>query len=178
VTPESLTNRLHDIQDLDPAGVWPLATGWWLIIAGVALMIMLVIAVRHWQLDWRRYLPRYGWSREAAQELTALRERIGHGDAKNQIARLSELLRRVAIARCGRHSCAGLHGESWLDWLAEHDPDGFDWRVRGRLLLEVPYAPPGELDQPSELGKLIDAALVWTVRPSQCRRGRGKAYGV
>jgi len=178
MTPESLTNRLHDIQDLDPAGIWPLAAGWWLIIASIVLVVLLVIAVRRWQLDWRRYLPRYGWSREAARELAIVRERIGHGDAKKQVARLSELLRRIAIARCGRLSCAGLHGESWLDWLAEHDPEGFDWRIRGRLLLEIPYAPPGELDQPSELCNLVDAALVWTVQPSQCRRGRGKADGV
>ena len=178
MTPESLTSRLHDIQDLDPAGIWPLATGWWLIIASAVLMILLVIAVRRWQLDWRRYLPRYGWSREAARELTALRERIGHDDAKQQAARFSELLRRIAIARCGRHSCAGLQGESWLDWLAAHDPDGFDWRARGRLLLEIPYAPPGELDHPSEICNLIDAAIVWTVRPSQCRPVWGKDHGI
>ena len=178
MTPESLTNRLYDIQELDPAGVWPLALGWWLVIAAVALLLLLVIAVRRWQIDWRRYFPRYGWSREAARELTALREHIGRDDAKQQMAQFSELLRRIAIARCGRHSCAGLNGVSWLDWLADHDPDGFDWRVRGKLLLEIPYAPPGELDRPSELSNLIDAALVWTVRPSQCRRGRGTDRGI
>lgn len=178
MTPESLTSRLHDIQDLDPAGIWPLATGWWLIIASIALLILLLITVRRWQLDWRRYLPRYGWSREAARELTVLRERIDYDDAKQQMAKFSELLRRIAIARCGRHSCAGLQGEPWLAWLADHDPAGFDWRDRGQLLLEIPYAPPGELDHPSELSSLIDAALVWTVRPSQCRGGQGKDHGI
>ncbi|MGB5277377.1 MAG: DUF4381 domain-containing protein [Gammaproteobacteria bacterium] len=172
MTPESLTTRLHDIQDLDPVGIWPLATGWWLMLAGTALMILLFVGLRRWNPDWRRYLPRYGWSLEAARELTVLRDRVGHGDVKTLTARFSELLRRIAIARCGRHNCAGLHGESWLVWLADHDPDGFDWPARGRVLLDLPYAPPGESDHQPELLNLIDAAMVWTSQPSQCRRGQ------
>jgi len=178
VTPESLANRLHDIQDLDPVSIWPLATGWWLMLAGTALLVLLFIGLRRWRPDWRRYLPRYGWSRGAARELTALRDQVGHGDVKSLAARLSELVRRIAIARCGRDRCAGLHGEPWLSWLADHDPDGFDWRARGRLLLDIPYAPPGEFDQQPEMHKLIDAALVWTSQPRECPLGRETGHGV
>lgn len=178
MTPESLTNRLHDIHELDPVGIWPLATGWWLVLAGMALLILLFIGLRRWRPDWQRYLPRYGWSRDAARELNALRDRVGHGDVKMLAARLSELLRRIAIARCGRERCAGLHGESWLDWLADHDPDGFDWRARGRLLLDLPYAPPGHSAQQPELHQLIDAALVWTTRPRECPFSQENGHGV
>ena len=178
MTPERLANRLHDIHELDSVGIWPLATGWWLMLAGMVLLILLFIGLRRWRPDWQRYLPRYGWSRAAARELTVLREQVGHGDVKALAARLSELLRRIAIARCGRDRCAGLNGESWLAWLADHDPDGFDWRARGRLLLELPYAPPGETGDRPELYKLIDAALAWTTQPRACPLGQETGHGI
>ena len=178
MTPESLANRLHDIHELDTVGIWPLATGWWLMLAGMALLILLFIGLRRWRPDWRRYLPRYGWSRDAARQLAILRDQVGHGDVKTLTARLSELLRRIAIARCGRDHCAGLHGEPWLAWLADHDPDGFDWRARGRLLLDLPYAPPAELGDQPELHKLIDAALAWTTQPRECPLGQDTGHGV
>jgi hypothetical protein len=178
VTPDSLTSRLHDIHELDPASVWPLATGWWLLLLAVVMLTLLFIGLRRWRPDWRRYLPRYGWSREAARELTVLRQQVTHGDIKTVAAELSELMRRIAIARCGRDHCAGLHGDSWLTWLADHDPAGFDWYERGRLLLELPYAPPGESGQPAELRRLIDAARVWTARPAECQLRREASHGI
>ena len=63
MTPERLANRLHDIHELDSVGIWPLATGWWLMLAGMVLLILLFIGLRRWRPDWQRYLPRYGWSR-------------------------------------------------------------------------------------------------------------------
>lgn len=180
MTPVSLTSRLHDIHELDPAGIWPLATGWWLLLAAAVLLALLIIGLRRlrWRPDWRRFMPRYGWSRDAARELISLRDQISHGDAKVLSARLSELLRRIAIARCGRDNCAGLHGDPWLAWLADHDPAGFDWRSRGRLLLDLPYAPPGEFDQQPEFRGLIDAALAWTAWPGDCPLGQETGHGI
>jgi hypothetical protein len=170
VTPDSLVNRLHDIRELDPVSAWPLAPGWWLLLSAVVGLVLLGIALRRWRPDWQRYLPRYGWSRHAARELQQLNERIGRDDIRSLCAELSELLRRIAIARCGRQHCAGLHGEPWLDWLTDRDPDGFDWRQHGRLLLSLPYAPPGEAMETHRLQALIDAALAWTTLPRSCAR--------
>lgn len=170
MTPESLVNRLHDIHELDPVSAWPLATGWWLLLATVTALILLIIVLRRWRPDWQRYLPQRGWSRHAASELNLLRERIGRDDARTVSSELSELLRRIAIARCGRRYCAGLHGKAWLAWLAEHDPDGFDWRNHGQLLLALPYAPPGETAEAPRLRTLIDAAMAWTTMPRTCPR--------
>ena len=178
MTPESLTNRLHDIQGLDPVGFWPLATGWWLVLLVLVLLILLALGIRRWRPDWQRYLPRYGWSREATQELTVLRDQVARGDVKSLAAEFSELLRRIAIARCGRQRCAGLQGESWLAWLSDHDPDGFDWRSRGRLLLEIPYAPPAEIDRQPELYRLIDAAMVWASQPWKCPASQERRDGL
>ena len=178
MTPESLTNRLHDIQELDPVGVWPLAAGWWLVLALVVLAAALIIGVRRWRPDWQRYLPRYGWTKAATRELDALRDRVAAGDMKMLTAELSELLRRIAIARCGRDRCAGLHGESWLAWLTDHDPEGFDWSIHGQLLLDLPYAPPGALEHQRDLYPLIDAAMVWTTQPWACSVRREQRDGL
>jgi len=178
VTPESLVNRLHDIHELDPVSAWPLATGWWLLLAFAALVVLLYLVMRRWRPDWRRYLPRYGWTRDAARELTELRDQVAHGEIKELADRFSELLRRIAIARCGREHCAGLHGEPWLAWLKDHDPEGFDWLDGGSLLLDLPYAPPGEQGYQREMRLLIDAAMVWTSRPGECLARQETADGV
>jgi hypothetical protein len=80
---------------------------------------------------------------------------------KEVVSEFSELLRRIAIARLGRRSCAGLADEAWLEWLTEHDPMGFDWKTKGRILLELPYAPPNLQTGYEDLRELIDAALSW-----------------
>lgn len=167
---QALVNRLHDIHELDPVSIWPLATGWWLLLAAVIVLVLLIIALRRWRPDWQRYLPRYGWTRHAAGELDQLRGRVGRDDARTLCAELSELLRRIAIARCGRRHCAGLSGNAWLVWLTEHDPDGFDWRDHGQLLLALPYAPPGTSAEASQFYRLIDATLMWTKISRSCPR--------
>ena len=173
MTPESLVNRLQDIHELDPVSAWPLAPGWWLLLAAVLALLLLVFALRRWRPDWQRYIPRHGWSRQAAIELDRLRTRVGQDDARSVGAELSGLLRRIAIARCGRRHCAGLHGNAWLGWLAEHDPDGFDWREHGQLLLALPYTPPGTTAEASQFYKLIDAALAWTRFSRSCPYRQG-----
>jgi hypothetical protein len=67
------------------------------------------------------------------------------------------------MARHGRRACAGLVGESWLEWLERHDPEGFAWREEGRVLIELPYAPPGRRAAGAELEPLLRAARNWVV---------------
>ncbi|MCU7947911.1 MAG: DUF4381 domain-containing protein, partial [Candidatus Thiodiazotropha sp. (ex Cardiolucina cf. quadrata)] len=80
---------------------------------------------------------------------------------KQVAGELSELLRRIAIARCGREQTASLTDEAWLDWLQSNDSTGFQWQEKGRLLLELPYAPPDRTAEKTELEQLINAAIHW-----------------
>jgi hypothetical protein len=75
--------------------------------------------------------------------------------------RLSELLRRIAMARSGRRVAAGLTGENWLHWLAEMDSSGFEWEKRGKILLKAPYMPPSMEVERREVASLIRAAKRW-----------------
>jgi len=127
---------------------------------------LLLAMIANWRpvTTTRRVRRRLFWQRAATRQLRALRQRIGTAPAKELTSEFSELLRRVAMARCGRGSCAGLSGRAWLSWLRDHDPAGFDWTGHADALLQAPYAPPGTAVNDATLQRLVDAALVWTRR--------------
>ena len=148
---------LRDIRGIDPASWWPPAPGWWILIAALLLLMLLV----WWLLRRRRLYPLGRWQQDARRHLIALKRRSKREPAKPIANELSELLRRIAIARCGREQTASLTDEAWLDWLQTNDSSGFLWREKGRLLLELPYAPPDHTADKAELARLIDAAIHW-----------------
>jgi len=158
---------LRDIHGLDPVGWWPPAPGW--IVVGIAAVLVVAGAV--WLA--RSGFEFLGWRHDARRRLRGLRRRLREQGPKRSAAELSELLRRIAIARCGRASCAGLSGEEWLAWLARNDPQGFDWLNEGEILLSLPYAPETRVDatQAAQLERLVDAALRWVAAPVE----KGKA---
>lgn len=158
--------QLRDIRGLDPVSWWPPALGWWLVTFGLFFSLWLT----------RRFLPhlhsrtlsQLAWTWEARRELRTLRKRAYTQATYVTAKELSEILRRIAMARCGRAACAGLTGAAWLDWLKTHDPTGYAWTERGQLLLLAPYAPPqqaaAELPQ---LLELLDATATWATNKSQ-----------
>lgn len=152
-------DSLHDIRGIDPIPWWPPAPGWWLLALTLLLALALLLA---WWLARRRRHLRGHWQRDARRHLLALQRRLGDQPAKAVAGELSELLRRIAIARCGREHTAALTGEAWLAWLERNDASGFPWHEQGRLLLELPYAPPDHGGDRETLARLIDAALNWT----------------
>ena len=154
---------LADIRDLDPIGWWPPAVGWWLsAMAGIALAGLL------WW--WVRTPFRIGsWRWDARRRLRGLSRRLRGQPVKQSAQELSELVRRIAMARCGREACAGLTGRAWLEWLREHDPKGFDWVTQGAVLIRLPYAPEDPNVGADHLRRLIRAAEVWVAaEPGRC----------
>ena len=155
---------LRDIRGIDAVSWWPPAPGWWLLLLTLGLVTLLL-----WWLRRRRQLYPLGrWQQDARRHLLALRRRIKQEPVKQVAGELSELLRRIAISRCGREQAAALTGEAWLDWLQTNDSTDFPWREKGRLLLELPYAPPGCTADESQLAQLIEAAILW-VSEEACR---------
>ncbi len=157
---------IRDIHGLDPIPWWPPGPGWWLVglvlIAAAAAVWLLAQRQRHHPLIAAK------WQRDARRRLRSLRKRQSHMSTKEVAGELSELLRRIAMARFDRKSCAGLAGEEWLAWLASRDPAHFDWPRNARILLELPYAPPGRAGTERPLfNLLIDATLAWVSASEQ-----------
>lgn len=147
---KNLLSQLRDIDGLDAIAWWPPAPGWWLMLATFVLMGMAL-----WYFMRRSAKPP-AWKRQVLSALSDLRRET---DNKRKAALLSALLRQMAMERHGRRACAGLEGSAWLDWLAQHDPAQFDWRKKGKVIVEAPYAPASP--SPQELDPLIDAAEKW-----------------
>jgi hypothetical protein len=166
---ESFPDTLRDIHGLDTVPWWPPAPGVWIAIGSI---VLLVLAVGLSYLI-ARYGPWSGWRSDARRQLRALRKAVSREDSREVAARLSELLRRIAMARSGRRAAAGLAGETWLHWLAEQDTSGFDWVKRGQMLLEAPYMPPAMEVKRRDLITLIRAANRWIDATKPSRKGMG-----
>jgi hypothetical protein len=161
-----MSGQLRDIHGLDPISWWPLAPGWWISVLFVLVIIFALFLLV-------RYLIRYppgSWRREARIALRDLWQQRRQLSQKETAARLSVLLRRIAIARFGRERTAGISGPEWLIWLQRTDPNDFDWATRGQILLNLPYAPDNWQAKPGELDALINAALELT---AHSREGLG-----
>jgi hypothetical protein len=151
------TDQLHDIEGLDTIPWWPLAPGWWLLIGIVLLLIMIGIILLHRRRQAKNKYP--DWRVIAKREWLSLHP--SQGSPRDQLIFLSILLRRVAIQRHGRESCAGLSGKDWLAWLTKNDPQGFDWQKNGRIIIELPYCPPGTPIDEAEVKTLYQAIQAW-----------------
>lgn len=155
-----LLARMRDIHELamDSAPWWPPAIGWWLLAAvllGLAILLW-------WGFRNLRAYPPGTWHRDARNQLLALKKLSRQLSPEQTLRELSELLRRIAVTRLGREQAAGLNGESWLAWLQQQDPEQFPWEEEARVLITVPYAPPGHASvNQDQVIQLINAALNW-----------------
>lgn len=133
--PEQLP--LRDLHLPEAIGWWPLAPGWWLLIA-LAVVAMVVLFRRYLRTRARGAARRHALLQ--LKELTAEFEQ--HRDAVAFSSALSALLRRTMLAYAPRQEVAGLTGDEWLAWLDKDlDQPRFQSEA-GRKLLELPYRAP------------------------------------
>ncbi len=150
---QQLLSQLRDINGLDYISWWPLAPGWWILL-GLVFSIWLGV------LFYRRYRAKKE-ARWQAQIKSLFSDLRTIKSTKEKAATLSELLRRLAIRKYGRESCAGLEGDEWLRWLTQHDPKEFDWLMKGKILIEAPYMPDDTQQGEFDFEPLIKASEKW-----------------
>ena len=128
---------LRDLHLPDAIGWWPLAPGWWVVLA----IVSAALGYLAWRL-YKRWLfnaPR----RYALRELARLEaEYLEHGNPVTLGKQLSELLRRGMLAYAPREEVAGLTGKEWLAWLDEGMPLPYFHTEGGKSLLNLPYRDP------------------------------------
>lgn len=139
--PATSLDRLHDLVLPPAVPWWPLAPGWYLVIALalVAVMWMTLRAWRQWQSN--------AYRREAARELASL----------ESSAAIAELLRRTALAIAPRSEIAEKTGTAWLDWLTAQFPEPMPDTVRTQLTVGVYNPSPAK----QEFSALRDYAARW-----------------
>ncbi len=147
---------LIDIQGLDAISWWPLAVGWWIIIA-----VSIAVTVGGAIYLWRRIKYRRSWQYIAHTRLAHLHTQIQIVAPKQTLQNLSLELRKIAMLTTARSSCASLTGKHWLQWLEEHDPSGYNWSQQGELLIAAQYMPETASNDLGQIGALILAAQGW-----------------
>jgi hypothetical protein len=143
---------LRDLHLPEAIGWWPLAPGWWLLIALAVAGILYLIYRGYGR--WRANRPR----RVALRELRKVIANYERGQGAIPIAKqLSQLLRRAMMAFASRHEVAGLTGQGWLAWL-DRGLDGQPFTTgAGRLIELLPYVRNEDADAGLRVEGLIDA---------------------
>jgi len=108
---------LRDLHLPDAVSWWPLAPGWWFVIA---LAVTGLAYLLRWYMRTR---ARGAARRHALRQLDQLTADFElHHDAIRFSRELSELLRRTMLAYAPRGEIAGLTGDAWLAWLEKQRP--------------------------------------------------------
>ena len=133
-------------------GWWPLAPGWWILIA------VLLVAAGLLTRAWLRQRAHSAARRRALMQLEESRSAYAyHGNPITLGAEVSELLRRTMLAYAPRAEVAGLTGDAWLAWL-DRDLDQPRFREgAGRSLLDLPYRNPETLGDDLDIDGMLAA---------------------
>lgn len=123
-------DNLPDLKDIhlpeNGVSVWPLAYGWWSLVAAVLLIFAL------WKI--------ITWFRENSKKIYA-RYLLQKNGAENTAAAavfMSELLRRICVSRYPE--AVAYAGRNWVNFLNEHSKNKLSSET-ANLLIDAPYAP-------------------------------------
>ncbi|KTD66264.1 DUF4381 domain-containing protein [Legionella spiritensis] len=143
--------QLRDIHLPAPIGWWPLAPGWYFLALGVLVLLLVAVFFIH-----RRYS--YGRARRQALQLLARyrQEYMNEGNSQVTSAKVSELLRRVALVYFSRERVAGLQGDAWIEFLNSTGKD-INFSAVRECLIELPYQAPKSIN----LKPLFTRAEIW-----------------
>ncbi len=151
---------LRDLHLPEAVSWWPLAPGWWVLLAVAA--IALGVVLRHAWRQWRFNAPR----RHALAELQQVEaDYLQNRDPVRLAQRVSELLRRAMLAYAPRKEVAGLIGDDWLQWLDEGLPVPYFHTDGGKSLLQLPYRNPADDFAGIDIDALLSAVRLRIATP-------------
>lgn len=155
LNPTAVDLPLKDIHLPDPISWWPLAMGWWILLAlSLFLGLIAMILVRK--------MRKPTLKKEAFFMLKQIEEKfISQENTAICLAELSNLLRRVVISGHHENGIAGLTGIPWLEFLDKSlDKPEFSQGI-GKLLLNGPYQPQSNKE---DVSRLIQLCHQWVER--------------
>lgn len=130
---------LRDIHLPEPISLlWPLAPGWWLLLA----LLLFLILVSIWLLRLRK---RNAAKRIALRKLKKL-EKAYSDEPKKLVQEISTLLRRFYITKYPRKEVASLTGQAWLAFLDNQLGKQSFTAGEGRCLIDAPYRADVAID--------------------------------
>ncbi len=169
--PTSLQN-LHPIVLPPEVGLWPLAPGWYLVLAVLFFLSGRLL------LLWYRKLQANRYRFEAKAELFRIRSHLNK-EKGTGFRELPLLVKSTALKVYPRKKVANLYGSEWLRFLdSTIDSDRF-CQGAGKLLPELSYSSPEKLttiaDQ--DITALIELVEYWMLN-HQLPASKGKVQDV
>lgn len=118
--------ELRDIHLPDGVSAFPIASGWWICLAGIVLLFLLIQFIL--------YLRRYSKARYA---LKLLKE-ISAENVVEAAKEMSEILRRICVFKY--KEAAALLGPDWIAFLNKNSKTPIEGKS-AELLINAPYIP-------------------------------------
>jgi hypothetical protein len=144
--------NLHDIHLPKPIGWWPLANGWYLLLALITTSFIIG------GMCWYRYHCYQRPKRHALQLLKQYEQQYQHdNDSISASAMVSELLKRVALVYFPRFEVAYLTDDAWLNFLNNTGKQPYFTDTR-ELLRLLPYQKKAVA---TDLTPLFKSAYAW-----------------
>ena len=150
--------ELRDIHLPEPISWWPIAPGWWMVIASLIFITLVLLFIK------RIYVNKQ-LNRDIKSELDIIKQQFQSSPNKSQLAKsLSILLRRACMTYYPKTSIAGLTGNDWLNYLdntnsGKRTDKKFQSDI-GNILLSAPYlADDGQMN--FDANTLIDLCESW-----------------
>ena len=147
---------LRDIQGIDQLHIWPLAIGWWILLALLTLFILVT-----WYLRARNLAKIRSWQYQTLKRFELLEKNLSDENSQKTAIETELLMRRLVLQKYPRVECAALKGEEWLLWLSQKDPKQFNWSESGRFLIEAPFCPSPQRFDLEPIRKTIRASKGW-----------------
>ncbi|BAF73324.1 DUF4381 domain-containing protein [Sulfurovum sp. NBC37-1] len=136
-------DKLHDIITPEPVGFFPLASGWYILLALLAAWLFHVGFLRYKAYQRNRY------RRDALNEL----------GSEKSASELLSLAKRVALSAYGREQVARLSGEAWWNFMETYSQTQVPQSLRDEAD-KVLYLPGYEIS-PEDHSALYKVTKVW-----------------
>ena len=134
---------LHDIADDHSLGWWPLALGWWLLLAAI-----LLLSCGLWL-----------WLRQRQRRLALNQQVVSLLSAPAQsISELNLRLKQVLLLKHSRQAIASMQEQTWLDTLVEAIPESQRSEFSSELsaYMDLRYRPQSRASVDSYQTLLLD----------------------
>ncbi len=125
--------QLKDIHLPGNPDFWPLAMGWWLLLATVFFVLLWIFVSLKKRMRLRKK------RRELLKTLSEFEDKLRQDANSEALAEVNTLLRQLAVNYYPRSEIASLTGADWLHFLDQSGKtQGFS-RGAGRVLIDAPY---------------------------------------
>lgn len=125
--------QLNDIHLPESPGFWPLAPGWWILLA------LLLIAIVWLSLKIRKIVKQRKYQKQILDQYIVLETRLFERSDSEAIAKINIFLRQIAINKYPRADVASLTGTRWLEFLDQTGNTKNFTQGAGHILVDAPY---------------------------------------